>query len=59
MFDDVMLQYAGIAGAGKNVFVGHLKSFQQFSMNMKINGQVSDAKFRKPIKYNSDSKSID
>ena len=31
-------QYAGIA-KGKNVFVIHLESFQQFLINMKVQGQ--------------------
>jgi len=31
-------KYAGIA-KGKNVFVIHLESFQQFSLNMQVNGQ--------------------
>ena len=37
-FADSNPQYAGIA-KGKNVFVIHLESFQQFSLNLKINGQ--------------------
>ncbi|MDR3240692.1 MAG: LTA synthase family protein [Lactobacillaceae bacterium] len=45
-------KYTGIA-KGKNVFVIHLESFQQFSINLKINGQEVTP-FLNSI-YNSDS----
>lgn len=51
-YTDADAKYAGIA-KGKNVFVIHLESFQQFSMNMKINGQEVTPNLNQI--YNSDS----